>query len=145
MSHTTPNRYFLAGGAFSALASLMHLGCVAFGAPWLRMMGAGERFAQLDLEGHWTPRLVALAIALVLAVWSAYAFAGAGVIRKLPFTRLALCAIAAIYSFRGLTFPILTFIFPGNSAAFWLATSATSFLVGLAHVKGLRQTWDQLD
>lgn len=138
------NRYLMAGAIASALASLLHLLCIVFGAPWYRLLGAGERFAQLAEAGSWTPALVTLCIAAMLALWSAYALAGAGVIRTLPYTRLVLCAIAAIYCFRGLAFPSLIIFFPDNSTAFWLTSSALSFGIGLLHVLGLRQVWWRL-
>lgn len=135
------NRYLLAGAIASALASLLHLLCIVFGASWYRMLGAGERFANMAEAGSWTPALLTFCIAAMLALWSAYALSGAGVIRALPYTRLALCAIAAVYCFRGLAFPSLIFFFPDNSTAFWLISSGLSFGVGLLHVLGLRQVW----
>jgi hypothetical protein len=138
------NPYLIAGAIASALASLLHLLCIAFGASWYRLLGAGERFAKLADAGSWTPALVTFCIAAMLALWSAYALAGAGVIRALPYTRLALCAIAAVYCFRGLAFPSLIIFFPDNSTTFWLTSSAISFGIGLLHVFGLRQVWWQL-
>jgi hypothetical protein len=135
------NRYLMAGAAASGAAAALHLLSIVFGAPWYRFLGAGERFARLAEAGSLIPAAVTLAIAAVLSLWAAYALSGAGVIRKLPYTRLVLCAIAAIYCFRGLAFPSLIFFFPDNSSLFWMVSSSISFGVGMLHVLGLKQLW----
>ena len=137
-------RSLMAGAAASAAAALLHLLCIVFGAPWYRFLGAGERFARLAEAGSPLPTVLTLAIAALLALWSAYALSGAGAIRKLPYTRLALCAIAAIYCFRGLAFPSLIFFFPDNSSLFWAVSSSISFGIGMLHVLGLKQLWWKL-
>lgn len=140
----TPNRFLVAGAALGVLAALLHLGCIVFGAPWYRFLGAGERMAQLDLAGHWYPPAATLAVAAMLLVWSAYALSGAGAIRRLPLTRLALCAITGVYLLRGVAFVPLMAYFPGNSTTFWFWSSAICLVFGLIHLVGLRQVWSRL-
>jgi hypothetical protein len=136
-----PNRFLLAGATLSALAALAHLGCIAFGGPWYRFFGAGERMAQLAEAGHWLPTAMTVSIAAVLSTWAAYALSGAGVIRRLPLLRVVLCAITAVYLVRGLGFVALMPRFPGNSLAFWIVSSAICLGVGLVHLFGVRQAW----
>jgi hypothetical protein len=88
----------LLGGAAAAL----HLAAIAGGPSWYRFLGAGERMARLAEAGSLRPALITLAIAALLATWSAYALAGAGLIPKLPLMRTALVAITGIYLLRGL-------------------------------------------
>ena len=141
---TTYNRFLVAGAVMSAFAALVHLGCIAFGAPWYRFFGAGEQMAQLALRDHWYPTAMALTIASVLSVWSLYALSGAGVIRRLPYVRAVLVAVAGVYLLRGVAFlPMLTY-FPGRSMAFWLWSSGICLAIGLLHVVGLRQAWADL-
>ena len=139
-----PNRYLLVAGCFSMLAAVLHLGCIVFGGPWLRFLGAGEQMAQMAEAGHWYPNAAALSIATVLSVWSLYAFSGAGTIRRLPLLRLALCAITGIYLLRGLAFAFLMPYFPGNSTTFWIVTSAVCLSFGVVHLVGLKQEWSRL-
>lgn len=137
-----PHNYFLiVGAALSGGAALLHLGCVVFGAPWYRFLGAGEQMAQLDLAGHWYPKAITSVIVLVLSVWALYALSGAGVIRKLPFVRLALCVITGIYMLRAIAFVPLQAHFPGNSMSFWIVSSAICFAIGIVHFVGLRKAW----
>lgn len=125
----------------SAVAALVHLGCIAFGAPWYRFFGAGEQMAQLALRGHWYPTAMTLAIASVLSVWSLYALSGAGVIRRLPLVRAVLVAVAGVYLVRGFAFLPMLAYFPGRSMAFWLWSSGICLAIGLLHLVGLRQAW----
>ena len=137
----TRNKFLIAGAALSALAAVLHLGCIVFGAPWYRFLGAGEQMAQMDLAGHWYPTVATLVITVILLVWSLYALSGAGVIRKLPLTRLALCAITGVYVLRGVAFTPLMAYFPGNSTTFLFWSSAISRSFGVVHLVGLRQVW----
>ncbi|WP_240703713.1 hypothetical protein [Vibrio rotiferianus] len=81
------NKCLIASSACCFLAALAHLGCIVFGADWYRMFGAGEAMAQMAEQGLWYPTLVTLTIAAILCFWCIFALAGAGVIKKLPFTR----------------------------------------------------------
>lgn len=92
----------LVGGGLTGLAALLHVATIAGGPEWYRFFGAGERMAQFAARGSSYPTVVTAGIALVLGVWTLYAFSGAGVIRPLPFLRFALVVIAAIYLTRGI-------------------------------------------
>lgn len=138
------NYFLIVGAALSGVAALLHVGCIIFGAEWYRFLGAGEQMAQLDLAGHWYPDTITSVIVLVLSVWALYALSGAGVVRKLPFVRLALCVITGVYLLRAVAFVPLQPIFPGNSMTFWLLSSGICLVVGVVHLLGLRQAWSSL-
>lgn len=138
------NKLLAAGAALSGLAALLHLACLAVGAPLFRLLGAGEQMAQLHLAGHWYPTVATLVIASVLTVWSAYALSGAGLIRKLPLLRTLLSAITGIYILRGVAFVPVMAYFPGNSMTFWIASSSICLVLGIVHLVGLRQSWSRL-
>jgi hypothetical protein len=74
------NIYLLIAGLLSAVATLLHLGCIYFGASWYRFFGAGEQMALMAEQGSYQPTLITLGISSVLALWSAYAFSAAGLI-----------------------------------------------------------------
>ncbi|KRA19827.1 hypothetical protein [Lysobacter sp. Root604] len=144
MTHERANRWLIAAGLGSALAALLHLGCIAFGAPWYRFFGAGERMAQLAIAGSPYPTVVTLLIAGVLAIWALYALSGAGAIRRLPLLRSALCAIIAVYLLRGVIALPFVAQMPERSPAFWYWSSAICFVLGALHLIGLRQAWAHL-
>jgi hypothetical protein len=144
MPDTRGNGLLITGAALSGVAALLHLACIAVGASWYRLLGAGERMARLADAGHWYPTTAAAVIAGVLLVWALYALSGAGVIGRLPLRRAALCAITGIYLLRGLGFVALMGHFPGNTRAFWFWSSAICFGIGAVHFVGVRQAWARL-
>jgi hypothetical protein len=131
-------------GVLSALAALAHLACIALGAPAFRFMGAGERMARAIEAGRIQPILVTLGIVAVLATWAAYAFSGAGVIGGLPFTKLVLPAVAAVFLARAVGFPLLKPVFPENSNTFWLVSSGICLVIGALYAAGTAAVWARL-
>ena len=139
------NPFLLAGAAMSAIAALLHLGCIVFGPSWYRFFGAGEGMAQLAAAGSPVPARITAGIAAVLTLWSAYALSGAGVIPRLPLLRTALCAIAGIYLLRGAAGSVLAAVAPGErSVAFWVWSSLICLGIGALYCVGARQVWSQL-
>jgi hypothetical protein len=139
------NPFLLAGAAMSAIAALLHLGCIIFGPSWYRFFGAGEGMAQLAAAGSPVPARITVGIAAVLTLWSAYALSGAGVIPRLPLLRIALCAIAGIYLLRGAAGFVLVAVAPGErSVAFWVWSSLICLGIGALYLVGTRQVWSQL-
>jgi hypothetical protein len=137
----TRSHILIVAAALDAVAAALHVGCIAFGAPWYRFFGAGERMARLASAGSWRPTLVTSAITLVLAVWSLYALSGARVIRELPLVRPVLCVVTGIYLIRGIAgLPFLPFA-AGRTTTFWWWSSAVCLVVGFVHLAGILQRW----
>ena len=135
MNQTVPilNPWMLAAAVASALAGLLHVGCVVFGASWYRFVGAGQPMVQMVEAGRLFPHLVTLAIALVLFGWGMYALVGAG----WPLS------LASVYLLRG----IVGFFIepsPGRSQIFWWWSSVICVAIGGIHVIGLGQVWHRL-
>lgn len=141
---TNPNKSLLAAAFCCGLAALAHAGCMLFGAAWYRFFGAGEQMAQLAEQGHWYPAVVTAVITLILLVWACYALSAAGVIRRLPLTRLASVLISSILLLRGLAFVWLMPLFPENSLRFWLISSGICLLMGTLFAVGSWQQWPKL-
>ncbi len=142
--NSTYNSYLVAGAALSALAALLHIGCIVFGAPWYRFFGAGERMAQLAAAGSAFPAVVTACIATVLMVWAVYALSGAGVIARLPLLKPVLLVITGIYLLRGAAVLPMSAMMPGRSSAFWWWSSGICFAIGLVHAIGLGSAWETL-
>ena len=96
------NPWLIAGGILSAIGAVLHLAVIAGGPGWYRFFGAGEGMARMAEQGQARPALFAIGIAVLLAAAAAYAFAGAGLIPRLPLMRSALLAISLVYLLRGL-------------------------------------------
>ena len=139
------NPWLIAGGWLSLAAALLHLGVIIGGPDWYRFFGAGDEMARMDAQGSWTPALITFCIAAILAIWAAYAFAGAGLIRRLPLIRTGLVAISAIYLAHGLFIldPSL-FRGPDLSSSFIFWSSAIVLVYGLAYALGTWRAWPHL-
>jgi len=138
------NIYLIIAAALSAIAAILHIGCIIFGASWYRFMGAGEQMARLAEQRSLEPTLITSAIALVLFIWSAYALSAAGIIRKLPLLRTGMVIITAIYLLRGLGGFFLIKMPGENSPEFWLWSSLICIIYGVFHFLGLKKSWAQL-
>ena len=138
------NPALVVGGVLSAVASLAHLATIVGGPSWYRFMGAGERMARMAEKGELRPTLITLGIAAVLAIWAAYAFAGAGLIPRLPLMRTALVAISAIYLVRGLAPVPVLFVTTGGVTPFWLWSSLIVLTLGVCYAVGTWTAWPAL-
>lgn len=138
------NYYLVVAGSLSGIAALVHIGCIVFGASWYRFFGAGEQMAVMAEQGMIKPTIITLFIVVVLSLWSLYAFSAAGMIGRLPFMRLALIVITAIYLIRGLAGFYFVSSPLGRSPEFWVWSSVICLSIGLVHVIGLKQQWSSL-
>lgn len=142
------DRLLLSGGALTGVASLLHVGIILGGPDWYRFFGAGERMARLAARGSIYPTVITASIAVVLGLWTLYALSGAGVIRRLPFLRLALVLIAAIYLTRGiLGVPAVLFVEDPYlnqlraKMTFMVFSSAICVCLGLCYAVGAAAVW----
>ncbi len=136
------NPWLVIGGWLSVAAALLHVAVIAGGPDWYRFFGAGEGMARMAEGGSPVPSLVTVGIAGVLAVWAAYAFAGAGMIPRLPLMRTALVAISAVYLLRGLL--IVPVLMKPGAPAFDIWSSLIVLVYGMAYAVGTWRAWDQL-
>ncbi|MCF6435860.1 hypothetical protein [Pseudoalteromonas sp. MMG022] len=128
--NSTGNKYLVTAAIACFVAALAHVGCIVFGGDWYRFFGAGEQMALMAEQGLWYPTIVTTAIALLLSIWGLYGLSGAGVIKRLPFTKLALLLIACVFLLRGVCFVGLMPMFPENSLTFWLVSSGICVFIG---------------
>lgn len=134
----------MVGGWLSVAASLLHIGCIIGGPDWYRFFGAGEEMAQAAARGEWMPAILTAGIAMVLAIWAAFAFSGAGRIMRLPLLRTGLIVISAIYLLRGLTLLPLLLLKPQLVDSFAIWSSLIVLAYGLAYVIGTWRAWPHL-
>ena len=140
------NRWLFLAGILSAAAAALHIGCVFGGPTWYRFFGAGEAMVYLAERGSPTPAFYAVAIAAVLFGWSVYAFSGSGILPRLPFLRIILIAICAVYLLRAAALPALLAYAtsPGRSALFMIWSSAIVLAYGVVHAIGIATSWTDL-
>ncbi|MDD4864344.1 MAG: hypothetical protein PHE38_10060 [Alishewanella agri] len=100
--------------------------------------------ASMAERGLWYPTIVTSVIVLVLLVWALYGLSGAGAIKLLPLTKIALMLISSIFLLRGVTFVGLMPMFPENSLTFWLVSSGICLFIDSLFAIGTWQQWSVL-
>lgn len=133
--------WLIVAGWLSVAAALLHVACVFGGPEWYRFFGAGEGMARAAERGEWYPAMVTLAIAAILGIWAAYAFAGAGVLPRLPLLRTGLIVISAIYLLRGLALIPLYLWRPQAIDSFAIWSSLIVLVYGIAYAVGTWRAW----
>ncbi|MCI0478006.1 MAG: hypothetical protein L0Y55_17320, partial [Anaerolineales bacterium] len=91
----------MAGAAANFGIAALHVLIVIVGVPGYIFFGTAD-LARLAMQGSPIPAIATLALAALFAAFGMYALSGAGIIRRLPFTRLALVCIGSVYTLRGL-------------------------------------------
>ena len=137
------NPWLIVAGWLSIAASLLHIGCIVGGPDWYRFFGAGEGMALAAERGDIYPALVTFAIAALLAIAAAYAFAGAGAIRKLPLMRTALVVISGVYLLRGLALVPIA-LTPAAQTPFNIWSSLIVLAYGITYAIGTWRAWPSL-
>jgi len=141
---TIGQKLLIIGGILSLLASILHFAVIIGGPDWYRFFGAGEDMAKMAEKGLLYPTLVTIGIALVLAAWAYFAFAGAGLVWKPPLLRTGLIAISAVYLLRGLVLlPMLIFT-PKLVDSFAMWSSLIVLIYGLFYAIGTWKTWSSI-
>ena len=133
------NRPLIWGGTLSLLAALLHVAIIIGGPAWYRFFGAGDRLVHLAEQGSPMPGAITALIALVLMLWSLYAFAGAGLVRHPPWIRAILVLITAIYLARGMALLPLALFMPHVVDTFLILSSLICIAIGILHFSGTRQ------
>ncbi|WP_426455604.1 hypothetical protein ACPF64_03630 [Acinetobacter sp. KB005] len=135
--HSLPNALLYIAALLTFCAALLHFVCVFWGENGFRFLGAGKSIVQMVERGHWYPNFIAIAVGLILTVCATYAFFAAKGIQVLPFTKLILSFVAAVFLIRGLAFPWLKSKFVGNSDLFWYVSSAFCLILGALYAAGV--------
>ena len=138
------NYWLFAGGVLSGIASLMHIAIIIGGPDWYRFFGAAEGMALAAERGAIYPAFVTLGIAMVLAVWALCGFAGAGLVKGVPFLRPALVAISTIYLVRALAPIPMLMVVPDKLNAFAIWSSLIVLIYGIAYAVGTWKAWPNL-
>lgn len=136
--------WLVIGGWLSVIAALLHIGCIIGGPDWYRFFGAGEGMARAAARGDWHPTVITSGITMVLAIWAAYAFSGAGLLPRLPLLRTGLVVISAIFLLRAFAFVPLHLWRPQHSDSFAVWSSLIVLVYGLAYAIGTWRAWPAL-
>lgn len=141
------NPWLIASGWMSIATGLAHLACIIGGPQWYLSMGAPPDLVQASERGDGHLAIMTAFISIVIFVWAIYAFSAAGLMKRLPFMRLALVAISVVLLVRGLSyflFPIWTGWRPDLSMTFMLWSSVIVLIMGISFAVGTWKAWSHL-
>jgi putative oxidoreductase len=150
----TSNRYLVWSGLTAIVGAIIHLAAIVGGPSWYSFIGAPNSIVHLAAIGHPYPAIACVVIASILFVLAAYAFSGAGLVRRLPFVRITLVLISTILVVRGISFIPLMMWRPALFSdicncngvdSFLVVTSAICLAGGLAFAVGTCKAWGQLN
>ena len=130
--------WLVGAGVLSASIAVLHVAIIVAGPRGYVYFGAGD-LAPLAAAGSPMPALLTAGLALLFGVWSWYAFAGAGLVRRPPLLWLGLWVIGAIYSARGLALvPELLALWRGSASppARYAIFSLVALTAGLVYLVG---------
>ncbi len=140
------NHALIAAGSAVLLGALLHIAIIFGGPGWYEFLGAPAGLVAMVSSGSLRPAISCVIIGAVLLVCAAYAYSGAGLIRKLPGLRLVLGLIGTGLVVRGISFvPIVMWqphLLSGicgkcqDVNSFVLVTSAMCLLVGIGYLAG---------
>ena len=123
-------RYLFFTGVAASAGAVLHI-AIPFGGPdWYAFFGAPQGLVDMARAGNIRAPISCLVIAAFLALLAAYAFSGAGVIRRMPFLRLGLAFIAAMLILRGVLFVPLILWRPGILSRICECRSVDAFIIG---------------
>lgn len=143
------NTSLIIAGILCSIGALLHLATIIGGPDFYRFMGPGEGMAQMAEDGLVYPAVVTSIIALILFIWSAYAFSGAGTIKPLPLLKTGLVLISSILMLRavfGVVFMFITFDNPylielQARPIFMITTSLICLIFSLFFITGTYKQW----
>ena len=137
--------YLFLTGLAAAAGALLHVAIAIGGPDWYAFFGAPQALVDMARAGNLRAPISCIVIATFLAVLAAYAFSGAGAMRRLPFLRLGLAAIAGVLILRGVLFVPLILWRPGtldricdcrSVDAFIVVTSLLCLAMGIGYALG---------
>ena len=142
-----PTLSLMIAGSLSLVVALGHLAFAFVSGPaGYRYFGEGE-LARLSEAGSPVPPLLTLGAAVLFGLAGLYGIAGAGAIRALPYQRMALLVVSAVYVTRGLLVipqAIALWSAPGSVFPRQIVFSIVSLAIGAFYVIGTIGRWRSL-
>ncbi|ESP94773.1 hypothetical protein PL2TA16_00773 [Pseudoalteromonas luteoviolacea 2ta16] len=115
----------------AAVTVVAHMSCIWLGEACYRAQLAPNILVESAKHGTWLAPVATVGVSLLFAICGAYALAGAGLIRRLPLTYLALMVIGILCVIRGLAGLVLSMVFIDLVTLFSVIASVIWFMCGI--------------
>ncbi len=130
--------------AASVAIALLHIVIIVAGPRAYRYFGAGEALVRQAEAGSWVPPILALLVAVLFVACAAYALAGTGRIRRLPWMRAVLSIVAAVLIIRGIPAVPQAWLLirsPSSIPTRYFVSSLVPLLTGICYALGVGISW----
>lgn len=131
---------FLLAAAISLFGALIHFVAPLLGPEWYAFLQAPPKVVASARAGGLLAPAGAVGIGLLMLVCAAYALAGAGLLRWLPFAQMVQGTVAAVCLLRGLLVLPYLYKFPDRLLTFDAVASVIWFAAGLGFLVGIRRS-----
>lgn len=129
IGHPVAKAGLVLAGVAAAAGAVLHIAILIGGPDWYAFFGAPRGLVEMARAGNPRAPISCLVIAGFLSVLAAYAFSGAGLIRRLPLLRPGLAATATVLLLRGALFVPLILWRPGVLSGICDCRSVDTFIV----------------
>jgi len=127
---------FSLAGLANILIAIAHIICLLWADRMFELGGVAPQMQQLAEINSVLPYMVTIAVAVVFFVFGLYAFSAAGFIRPLPFLKLIVILITAIYILRGIGGLIMD-----NDSFLSVLYSVVALVIGILFLIGTESKW----
>lgn len=131
---------FLLAAGISLFGAMIHFAAPWLGAEWYAFLQAPPKVVASAQAGGLLAPAGALLIGLLMLVCGAYALAGAGILRWLPFAQMVQGTVAAVCLLRGLLVLPYLYKFPDRVWTFDVIASLIWLAAGLGFLAGILQS-----
>ena len=135
---------FLCAAGIAIFGALIHWIAPLIGAEWYSFLTAPAWVVESARNGTWDAPIGGAVIGGLMMLCGLYAFSATGLIRRLPFSRTALCVITTICLVRGLLLIPFLIKVPQRLSAFDITASVVWFVAGLCFLVGTILCWKKL-
>lgn len=129
------------GGYINILIAVAHIICLLNADYFFEITGVGENMRR-NAEIHpLLPYAMTVFVAVFFLIFGLYGLSGAGKIKKLPFLKIGIFTVAAIYLLRGILGSIINIAFENTFQWHHLLYSVCALGIGLLYLLGGLQVW----
>lgn len=125
-----------AAALMAVVTALAHMSCIFLGASCYKAQLAPPLIVRSAVEGTLVAPIGTILVSSLFLACALFAISGAGMIRRLPLTRIALMTISIVCLVRGLaTIPLFLYA-PALTSTFDIVAGGIWFVVGCLYLYG---------
>ncbi|WP_108821034.1 hypothetical protein [Dysgonomonas sp. Marseille-P4361] len=129
------------GGYINILIAIAHVVGLFWAQEMYDYTGVGENM-QRNAEIHpLLPTAMTVFVAIFFLIFGLYGLSAAGIVKKLPFLKLGVFTIAAIYLVRGIVGSVINIGFESSFIWYHLLFSLCALGIGVLYLLGGLQIW----